>query len=270
MHEIDKIKSRDNARLVHIRKVRDGKMAGEIFLEGSRLVEEALRSDVRLLECVLTAAFGESERSRSILNRLSSSDVRVSEIPEPVLKSIADTANPQGIILTAERPAAGFDRMPEIAPTPGLFVYLYEINDPSNLGAVLRSAEAAGVSGVILSPRSADPFSPKALRAGMGSNLRVPVWENADLTECFKWSREKGIRIAAADVSGTKSYTDLDWTSPSIVAFGSEAHGLDPVSRAAADEIFRIPMKNGVESLNLAVSAGIVFFEAVRQNSEGS
>lgn len=269
MQGTNKITSRDNARLVHIRKVRDGKVPDQIFLEGSRLAEEALRSNAALIECVFTASFADSERGHALLDKLAASDIRMSEIPDPVFRSIADTTSSQGIVLTAKRPLNEFDRISgDPGPAgPALFVYLHEVNDPSNLGAVFRSAEAAGASGIVLSPHSANPFSPKALRAAMGSNLRMLVWEGCDIADCVAWAKERGIRVVAADISGAKEHSDLDWTVPSLVIFGSEAHGLSGEALSLADEIFRIPMKNGVESLNLAVSAGIILFEAVRQNS---
>lgn len=263
MQEIKKITSRANVHLANARKVRDGKSNDLIFLEGVRLTDEALRSPVALRECIFTPAFRQSKKGEALLEGFSSGVVLI-EVNEDMFRSVADTVSSQGVIVIAERPvAAPFDKPKD----QDIFVYLNQINDPSNVGAILRTSEAAGVTGVFVSKRSADPFSPKALRSGMGSNLRIPIHENTDLEMTTKWAKKSNIEIRAADVSGRISYSDVDWTKPSLVVFGSEAHGLDEQSLALVDEVFRIPMKNDVESLNLAVSAGVVLFEAVRQNS---
>ncbi len=267
MKEIEKITSRDNARLAYIKKVRTGKVPEAIFLEGVRLAEEAIRSGVVLKECVVTPEFSASERGTELIQRLSLTTATISEVPANLFKSLADTTNSQGVIIIADRPTP--DLATQVQPGD-LFIYLHEVNDPSNLGAVARSAEAAGVVGIFLSPRSADPFSPKALRSGMGSNLRIHIWQDAPLAECIEWVKAKGVRVVGADISGHSYHWTIDWTHPTLVVFGSEAHGLDEGELQVMDEVFRIPMKNDVESLNLAVSAGIVLFEAVRQRSNQS
>lgn len=265
MREVNQITSRDNARLSHVRKVRDGKIADEIFLEGLRLAEEGLRSQAEIREVFFTQRLAENARAADLIERFSSTGVRMSVVTEKLFDAISDTKTSQGIVLTAARPDTGSERMPEVET--GLFVYMHEVNDPSNLGAVFRTAEAAGVDGVILSKGSADAFSTKALRAAMGANLRLPVWDKADLEEVLEWAREKQVRCVAADISGPISHTDIDWNLPTMIIFGSEANGLDKETLELADTVFKIEMKNGVESLNLAVSAGITLFEAVRQRS---
>jgi RNA methyltransferase, TrmH family len=264
-----KITSKNNERLVRFRKVRDGKVPEHIFIEGLRLAEEALRSDLELLEAVLTPPFDDTDRGRQLVDELGRSGIPVLEISDALFKTIADTTHSQGVAIIASRPQTGpgFLNHDRKSPGPALLLYHHETNDPSNLGAVLRTAEAAGVSGVILSEGSTDPFSPKALRAGMGANLRVPIWDRAEPSECVEWARGRGFRIVAADIHGSRSYTDIDWKKPTLLMLGSEAHGLDNGVLGFADEVISIPMKNGVESLNLAVSAGIILFEAVRQNS---
>lgn len=269
MTEMNKITSRSNERLAHARKVRDGKVTDQIFIEGLRLAEEALRSRTNLLEGFVTPKFAGSQRTNELVDELARRKVRLSEVDDTVFKTVSDTVNSQGIILLAERPATGLSEIRDALKSnrPKIVLFLYEINDPSNLGAIFRTAEAAGVSGLVLSKGSADAFSPKTLRAAMGSNLRLPIWPQAEVTECVNWAHDAGIRIVATDISGQQSYTDFDWTHPSLLIFGSEAHGLSDEILKMARSVIKIPMKNGVESLNLAVSAGIILFEAVRQNS---
>ena len=269
MKELSKISSRDNAKLAMARKVRDGKIGDQIFIEGLRLAEETLRSGLGVIECFVTPAFGESERGRELIEELKARNVLISEVAGNLFRNVADTSNSQGIILIGERPDNGMASIEEQinSGSSALVIFLNEINDPSNLGAVFRTAEAAGAAGIIISRNSVNVFSPKALRSAMGASLRVPVWENADLAKVMPWSRGHGLRTTAADTRAEIEYTQVDWNQPRLVIFGSEAHGLSREVLEMVDEVMLIPMQNGVESLNLAVSAGIILFEAVRQRS---
>ncbi|MDQ3180740.1 MAG: RNA methyltransferase, partial [Acidobacteriota bacterium] len=148
-----------------------------------------------------------------------------------------------------------------------LLVLLHQINNPSNLGAILRTCEAAGVLGVILTNNSADAFSPKALRGAMGASFRLPIWDHADFFEAVDWAKEKNLISVCADINAEKSYLEIDWKKPRLLIFGSEAHGLSAEESAAVEESLVIPMENGVESLNLAVSCGVILFEA-KKNAE--
>ena len=265
MNEIEKITSRDNQRLVMARKIRDGKVTERIFIEGRRLAVEALRSDISIDECFVAEGFKDVDLILGVAKRTSA----IYEIPARIFKSIADTDQPQGIILIAQRPRTGADAIKSrtgVARLP-VIAFLKEVNNPSNLGAIMRTAEAAGVSGAIVSTRSADVYSPKALRAAMGSSFRLPIWENADFDEVLKWAKEGNLVTTAADVSASKNYTQIDWKSSRLLIFGSEAHGLNDDELSKIDELIKIPMESNVESLNLAVSAGIMLFEAKRQNS---
>ncbi|HMQ03952.1 MAG TPA: RNA methyltransferase [Pyrinomonadaceae bacterium] len=269
MAELIKIASRSNQHVVRARRARDGKGSDEIFLEGLRLVEEALRSDVRILFGIAADGFGTAPRQKSLLEDILRRGVDILQVPESVFRSLSDTVNSQGIALLAERPRAGrhlFDQ-PQNRAVAGLFVYLDKVGDPTNLGAVLRTAEAAGANGVILSTGSADAFSPRALRASMGSSLRLPLWGKCKFAECINWAREEGLKIVAADPSGKKAYTEIDWSMPTLSIFGNEGHGLGDETLECADEIITVPMMNGVESLNLAVAVGVVLFESLRQRT---
>lgn len=261
-NETDTISSRDNAKLKHARSVRDGKAGGEIFVEGVRLVAEALRSDTKITAALVTVDFASSPESAGILEQLQIKRVPVLKVAARAFDSIADTESPQGIVVLAERPNYG---LATLQPPTSLVVFLEKINNPSNLGAVIRTAEAAGVAAVITSRDSADAFSPKSIRASMGSCFRLPVIERVSFSEAVGWAREAGFETTAADIGGTKSYIEIDWKIPRLLIFGSEAHGLSERELAQVDQKVVIPMANSVESLNLAVSAGVLLFEAKRQ-----
>ena len=269
MKEIQKLTSRENQKLKTVRKIRDGKVKDKIFVEGVRLAEEVLRSKLEINEVFVSENFINSERESDLINKILSETGNIFELPEEIFKSTADTKQPQGIILIAKKPVSSkleieFGLKVKSLRTP-IVIFLNEINNPSNLGAILRTAEAAGVAGVIISEKSADVFSPKSMRAALGANLRLPIWENAEFDEVLIWANTQNLISTAADINAEKSFTQLNWNYPRLLIFGSEAHGLSEDARAKIAELTFIPMENNVESLNLAVSCGIILFEAKRQ-----
>lgn len=263
------ITSRDNQRLKDVRKIRDGKIREFVFVEGLRLCEEALRSPAEIEDCYFTDEFASSERGRDLLNLLAGRTSEIFRLSPKAFDSISDTKTSQGIILIARRPKATFSdifRLNNSSGTIPVVIFLFEINNPSNLGAVARTAEAAGVAGIITSTGSADIFMPKALRASMGAALRMKIVQGAHVSEVFEWAQKNKLAISAADGGAKSAYTEINWRRPRLLMFGSEAHGIDQNYALFTEEGIRIPMKNEVESLNIAVSCGILLFEAVRQN----
>lgn len=262
----ESITSKDNAKVKHARNVRDGRVTAEIYIEGVRLAGEALRSPLEIVSAFVSDAVADSGEIAEIVEKLFARSVGVVKVAAKIFGSIADTVNSQGIILTARRPIMFLKDISADAGKLPLIVHLQKVNNPSNLGAVIRTSEAAGVSAVFVSKDSADAFSPKAIRASMGSCFRLPVIDDLELAAVAAWASEKGFSTVAADISGKSSYTEIDWTQPRVVVFGSEANGLSAVELELIGEKMLIPMENDVESLNLAVSNGIVLFEALRQN----
>jgi TrmH family RNA methyltransferase len=264
--ELQIITSRDNRRLVFARRVRDGREPGFIFAEGRRLIAEALRSALEIEQVFVDDRFDDTRLLSGLVERCPV----VSELPSKLMGSIADTETPQGIIIIAHRPEFGRQDLVTIsAADVPLVLLLIEVNNPSNLGAILRTAEAAGIAGVIVSHGSADVYSPKSLRASMGAAFRLPVWSRAHINEVMIWAKDNGLAATATDATAPFSYTSIDWRVPRLLIFGSEAHGITPETLAASEQTVTIPLAKDVESLNLAVSAGIILFEARRQAKEG-
>jgi len=261
--DIEIITSRDNRRLIEARKVRDGRTDGWIFLEGSRLVEEALRSKAELVECFAAEKFEDD-----LLVEIAS-QCKVRRVADELFASMADTDKSQGIVVIARRPVWELADINAASTEVPLVLFMKEINNPSNLGAIFRTAEAAGIAGIIISPNSTDPYSPKALRGSMGAALRLPIVTGLSLDAAIGWARASCMITTAAVPTGAVSYIDLDWTTPRLLVFGSEAHGLSEQEIAALDEAVIIPLANGVESLNLGVAAGILLFEARRPRDSG-
>ena len=264
MTQIVEVTSRDNSRVKEAKRVRDGRERDKIFIEGVRLLEEAVRSRLQI-ECLYVSKDAQA-RAGELINAANAAEVYL--LGDAAFQSIADTVNSQGILALATRPRSGRDvieRSMASAAIP-MVIFLESTNNPSNLGAIVRTAEAAGAAGLIVSSGSADPFSPKGLRAAMGSSFRFPIWTDATFEEAVAWARANGMQTVATQASAAKTYTEVDWTQASLLVMGSEAHGLPEDQVGSVDIRISIPMERSVESLNLAVACGVIMFEARRQN----
>ena len=267
MRPIVQVTSRDNPRVKEARRVRDGRQRDKIFVEGVRLLEEAVRSNLDI-ECLFVSNEGR-ERGAELLETANATEIY--ELSSSAFQSISDTVSSQGVLALAARPDSGREAIEQrlaIAPVP-LVIFLRQTNNPSNLGAIIRTAEAAGTAGVIMSSGSADPFSPKAVRAAMGSSFRFPIWQPASFEEAIEWAGSNGLQTVATEADASSSYTEIDWRQPGMLVMGSEAHGLSDEESGRVDVRVSIPMENTVESLNLAVACGVIVFEARRQNADG-
>jgi TrmH family RNA methyltransferase len=264
-----KITSRDNSLLRRARAVRDGKIDELIFVEGLRLCEEALSSDLKIEAVVHSEEIVRKERAAQLIEKLGSLGDAVASVNEKLLDSISYTRTPQGIVLLAARPASDEASFKSSQPASPQLVVMHGINNPVNVGAILRTAEAAGVTGVITTANTSDPFSPKALRGAMGSAFRLPIWKRPDYADVIAWCVGRGIRTIAASAHAPRLFTEVDWRGASALVIGPESTGLSPEEIALADEAVRIPMQGSVESLNVAVAAGIILYEVNRQRVTG-
>jgi len=259
------ITSRDNSLLRQVRAVRDGKIEELIFIEGLRLCEEAQRSKLEIEAVIVSEELMRKERAAAAIEELSRVSKRVATVSEKLLESVSYTKTPQGIIVLAQRPEASEKRLTASLGVNPLLVVLHQINNPVNVGAILRTAEAAGATGVITTRNTSDPFSPKSLRGAMGSAFRLPIWTSVAFDEVIDWCRNRGILTVCADVEATTSYTSIDWTRATALILGPESTGLTIEELESADQKVSIPMKGDAESLNVSVAAGILLFEAARQ-----
>lgn len=258
------ITSRKNPLAQRARSVREGRERESVFVEGLRLCEEALRARVVFDFVLHTRSLEESARGSRLLASLRESRTRVVAVSDAVLESVSDTKTPQGLVAIVRRPESGPEVLERITSTP-LVVILHGANNPSNAGAALRVAEAAGASGLVITKGSVDLFSPKSLRGSMGSAFRLPVWAGATFEEALAWCVARGIRTVATDASARTTHTEVDWTTPRAVVLGPEAGGLTGEEVRACDEALRVPMREPVESLNLTTALAVVLYEAARQ-----
>jgi TrmH family RNA methyltransferase len=262
-----KITSRDNSLLRRARAVRDGKIDNLIFVEGLRLCEEALSSRLEIEAVIYSDQIARKDRAANLIQNLTSLAKSSAEVSEKLLESISYTRTPQGIIVLSARPTNDESSFAAKQPKSPLLVVLHEINNPVNVGAIVRTAEAAGATGVIATANTADPFSPKALRGAMGSAFRLPIWSGPTFNDAVAWCHSRKIRTIAADLSGSATHMDADWRKSSAIILGRESTGLSPDEIASTDSSVRIPMQGAAESLNVAVAVGIILFEAARQRT---
>jgi TrmH family RNA methyltransferase len=262
-----KVTSRDNSLLRRARAVRDGKVSDLVFIEGLRLAEEGLLSGLKIEAVIVSDELSQKTKAARVVKQLSETCDPIVTVSEKLLESISYTKTPQGIVLLAQRPVSGRQHLETAQTETPLIVVMHRINNPVNVGAILRTAEAAGATGAIATQNTSDPFSPKSLRGAMGSAFRLPLWFGATYGEVLTWCSSRGIQTICADVHGTSAYNEVDWKRPSAIVLGPESNGLSPDEIAAADKAVRIPMREPAESLNVAIAAGVLLYEAARVRS---
>jgi RNA methyltransferase, TrmH family len=262
------ITSRRNPLIQLARAVRDGRERELVFVEGVRLCEEALSASLDFESVLYTDDLEKSERGLLLVEALRRVSARALPVAESVLESVADTKTSQGIVALAHRPKTGEGVIGLGSETP-LIVVMHRAGNPANAGAMLRVAEAAGATAAVSTKGSTDLFSPRALRGSMGSAFRLPLWMGATLDETLAWCAERGIRTVSTAASANFAHTEIDWTVPRAVVVGPEAGGLTFEEAREADECVRIPMREPVESLNVAVALGVILYEAARQRNRG-
>jgi TrmH family RNA methyltransferase len=234
-----------------------------MLLDGWHLFGEALAAGVEIEVAAFTGKPAAAERAA--LDRAAAAGTRIVEVSTAVMNAISPVKTPTGIVARAARPKPALDET--ASPRPGLAIAALGVQDPGNVGAIIRSAAAAGATGVVVDNESADPWGWKALRASMGTAFRLPVVRVDEAGDAIDAWRTRGMTIVAAALNGGKSLYEHDLTKPVAFLIGSEGAGLPPDVIELADVRVTIPMKAGVESLNAAVSAALLLYEARRQRS---
>ena len=191
-------------------------------------------------------------------------------VSETVFKSISETTNPQGILATIKMADYDLEEMIiaksiDVRKCDKYFVILDEIKDPGNMGTIIRTADAAGFNGVIVSKGCVDVYNPKVLRSTMGSIFHIPINLSQDLSYALKEIKMQNIRVYAAHTKGNLYYYEADMTQSTAIVIGNEAFGISDKTMESADELISIPITGRAESLNASVAAGILMYEPLRQ-----
>ncbi len=253
---MDIIRSAQNKRVRQFkalqRKARLRRGEGQIVLEGDRLIRGALRHGGRPISALYAPDLADYE----LIAELQSAKCELLPAQQKVLRDVSDTQAAPGILAVFHLPK------PAIPPAAMRVLVVDSVREPGNLGAILRTAAAAGVDLAILAPGCTDPYNPKALRAGMSAHFRLPIVE-AGWNEIGSFCRD--LAVYAADAKANVNYTNVDWRAPWALIIGNEAHGLSRQATRLADKRIAIAMSRSTESLNVAGATAVILFEARRQ-----
>jgi TrmH family RNA methyltransferase len=261
------VQSKQNARVKELRAalLRPGRGETDLVaLEGLHLVEEALRSGTRLQTVFVAQGH---EHLLETLGAIDESATEILAVPREVLDSIVSTESPQPIAALAHpRHWPWTEVLAKKSGTSALIVVLSGIQDPGNLGTILRSAEAFGATGILCLTGTVSRWNPKAMRASAGSVFRLPVLASSE-AKAFQHLHEAGIRTLAAMAREADPLNETNLTGPVALVIGSEGSGLPPEIAAQCDACITIPCPGPVESLNAAVAASVLLYEASRQRA---
>lgn len=250
-----------------LRRRRERDRSGLLLVEGPNALAEAIG---HLQQVFLADAA--SEQSRMVAERCAGDGVPVVTVTSAVLATLADAETPQGVVGVARRPTTD---LATVTARADLLVVLDAVADPGNAGTIIRTADAAGADGVVLTSGSVDPTNGKAVRASAGSLFHLPVVDGVAAADVVTACRSAGLRLVAAAPEAASTYTDLCHTDATAIVFGNEAHGLSDEMATQADVTVSVPMmrsarlgyRGHAESLNLATTAAAVLFEIVRQRN---
>lgn len=260
-----KITSSSNPKIKEVidikrRKSRAGHAS--FIIEGPHLLEMALAADTSISEIFFSEAFAGKEEGQRTLRQLSKCTARIYEVAEHLLHKLAETETPQGIIAVATHSPLHLNGL-RLRDNP-LLVVSDGIQDPGNLGTIIRTADAAGADGVVILPGTCDVYMQKAIRATAGSIFNVPI-AHAAVDELLDWLRTHKIHLAVTASGAENSFFEAGLDKPVAFVFGNEAQGVREDLKRAADMVLSIPIYGKVESLNVAASAAVCLYEAVRQ-----
>jgi len=259
------ITSASNSLLKLMRKLHtksERKQSGLFLLEGKKLISDAIESDIELNDAVVSQSFYEEEELPEFLEDIDS----ISVVSDSLFKDLYTTSTSCGIVATAVQPEHTLDDC--LGVKEPLLVIGEAIQDPGNLGTIIRNAFAFGADGLILSSGSVDCFSTKVVRSSMGAIFNMTIIQDMDLAECLEQLHDRKIRLIALDADGKAPYWDEAPYSPCALVFGNEGNGLSDFIKEAADSVVKIPIADSCESLNVAVAVGVVLADAFKCKSQ--
>ena len=257
------LRSRENPLYKRLRALKERGGDKELcLLEGPKLVLEALAAGIAVVEAATSPRAEASPAGAAALSALRGREVPVRRLTAELFSSLSEAETSQGVLALARRPT--FDEERVLGGTP-LVLVADGVQNPGNLGGLLRTAEAAGATGAILTTGCADPFSWKALRGSMGSAFRLPHLRGLSIEQALSALEKGGVAVLAAAKDGERRYDEADLRGPVALVVGSEGGGLPPAVLERAAARLRVPLAGPVESLNVGVAAALVLFEAARQ-----
>ncbi|WP_010248381.1 23S rRNA (guanosine(2251)-2'-O)-methyltransferase RlmB [Acetivibrio cellulolyticus] len=264
------ISSSQNPVIKEIKALKEKKyrdQTGLFFIEGIRFVEEALKEKIEISKILVSDKLADVHGGKEILEQLENSNCcNVYTLTNKLYMEVTDTENPQGILAILNKKSISLE---SVYDNKNFFLVLDSLQDPGNMGTIIRTADAAGVTGVIVSKGCVDVYNPKVLRSTMGSLFHIPICYSENILQTLEEMKNKGIRLCAAHLSGSKNYFELDYKDNIAIIVGNEANGISDSVAGISNELVRIPMAGKSESLNASVAAGLLMYEVLRLRMKG-
>ena len=257
------ISSKDNEIVKNIRKLKEKKyrdLENAYIIEGIKLVKEAIAENAKIRQIVMCEDFNDTvELDKDTLYEIARHNLVA--VTKNVFNAITDVKTPQGIIAVIEKNGASEN---EADYSQDIIIALDDIQDPGNLGTILRTVDSANLKQIILSKNSADPYNPKVVRSTMGAIFRVNIIETENLQQELSKAQKNGFTVMVTSLDTKNSVYDVDYNKK-VIVIGNEANGVSKEIQDMADEKVKIPMLGRTESLNASVAAGIMIYEYVRR-----
>jgi len=254
----------DNPKIKEVRSLHKKKYRRSLekyFVEGKRIVAEAMIHGANIEKIIITPTYQWDKEFRKVAMGPRIKNIEIITVTEKVFRSIAKTESPQGILAVIHKEEDPIEKALKKIPKDPFILTLESVQDPGNMGTIIRTAEAAGVDLILVTKNSTDPYGDKALRSSMGAIFHIPIIE----VEGFDWVhllKKMKIRLIATDLSANKSYEELDYHGGITLIIGNEGHGISKELLGLCDEKTIIPIYGNIESLNVSIASGILIYKA--------
>lgn len=257
------ITSKENPLIKHIKKLKEKKerdLSNEYLIEGIKLVKEAVQEKAKIKQIILCDDCEKTENiSKELMYEIAKYDCYY--VTSKIFKYLSEVQTPQGVLAVIEKN----NRDQEIDYHQDIIVALDNIQDPGNLGTILRTVDSVGLTQILVSKETADSYNPKVIRSTMGAIFRIKIIECENLKETLKEIKKHKFKIVVSSLQTDHSIYDIDYKKK-VIVIGNEANGVEKEIQDIADEKIKIPMPGKAESLNASVATGIILYEYVRQN----
>lgn len=266
MKDLNTITSRSNKLIKSIKFLYNKKDRWNercFFIEGTRSVEQCMSSN-RSIKYIVYSSELLSEDGEKLLDEATSKNYELYKVSKELFKSISDTDNPQGILAVVE-----FEdyKLKDTLKDNNFFVVLDRVQDPGNMGTIIRTADAFGANAVIVTSGCVDVYNPKTIRSTMGSILQIPIVHIGDIKEVIKDLKDLGVSVIATSLNTDKYLYDIDFKRDCAIIIGNEANGISEEILDFSDQLVKIPMLGRAESLNAGVASAVLMYEVSRQRN---
>ena len=262
MIEITSIKNPLIKEIKSLYRKKERMKSKTFIIEGIKIIEEAIDHSYSIKNIIYTDKLMNTKGGLEFFETIKDREELIF-VPDNIFREISDTENPQGVLAIARFRFEDLDKLKE-KENPSL-IFLDRLQDPGNMGTIIRTADAFNMDGIIITDGSVDPYNPKVVRATMGSIFRLPIYYIEDSIQGLSYLKENGLRIFSTSLEGSLPIYDIDYNKGFILVIGNESTGVSDEIYSLSDELIRIPMPGRAESLNAGVAASIIMYESMKQ-----